>query len=62
MHFIPDKLKMMTKENAVFKGNNYRISVLSERLIRLEYSVDGQFSDALTTLVAIEILKFLNLA
>jgi len=52
MHFIPDKLKMMTKENAVFKGNNYRISVLSERLIRLEYSVDGQFSDALTTLVA----------
>lgn len=50
-HFIPDQEKMMTKEQAVFKGTNYRISVLSDRLVRLEYSINGHFCDALTTLV-----------
>ena len=42
---------LVTNPEAVFKGDNYRISVLSERLVRLEYSVDGKFSDAATTLV-----------
>ncbi len=50
--FIPSEEKTKTHEQAVFKGTNYRISVLSERLIRLEYSPDGQFSDNLTTLVS----------
>ena len=49
--FIPDKEKSKTNEQAVFKGTNYRISVLSDRLIRLEYASDGNFSDNLTTLV-----------
>lgn len=50
-HFAPDLTKATAKEQVVFQGTNYRITVLSERLIRLEYSVDGHFSDNLTTLV-----------
>ena len=50
--FIPDFSKSISNERVVFRGTNYRISVLSERLIRMEYSVDGHFSDNLTTLVA----------
>ena len=38
--FIPDLTKSKTKEQAVFRGTNYRISVLSERLIRMEYGAD----------------------
>ena len=49
--FIPDLSKSQASEKAIFRGANYRISVLSERLIRMEYSVDGHFSDNLTTLV-----------
>ena len=39
------------RPNQVFKGTRYRISVLSERLIRLEYNVDGVFVDQKTELV-----------
>ncbi len=49
--FIPDLTKTNACEQAVFRGANYRISVLSERLVRLEYSANGSFSDNLTTLV-----------
>lgn len=49
--FAPDKSKTVANERAVFRGNNYRITILSERLVRLEYSINGQFSDELTTLV-----------
>lgn len=50
-HFAPDLTKATAKEQVVFQGTNYRITVLSERLVRLEYSVDGHFLDNLTTLV-----------
>ena len=49
--FVPDKSKSQSNSAAVFKGENYRITVLSERLVRLEYSVNGNFNDNLTTLV-----------
>lgn len=49
--FTPDLKKAFTNEKAVFRGTNYRISVLTERLIRMEYSLDGHFSDNLTTQV-----------
>ena len=39
--------KQVTTQN-VFKGNNYRITVLSDRLIRFEYSLSGDFLDAPT--------------
>ncbi len=41
----------MCKDEAVFKGQTYRISVLTERLVRLEYSPTGNFVDNLTALV-----------
>ena len=33
----------MSHRNSVFTGKTYRITVLSERLVRLEYSPDGKF-------------------
>lgn len=36
------------KDNAIFKGEKYRITILTERLLRLEYSEDGIFCDELT--------------
>ena len=40
-----------TQENNIRKGNKYRISVLTERLVRLEYSENGIFNDLETELV-----------
>ena len=40
-----------TAQNNVFMGKHYRITVLSERLIRLEYSNDGNLNDLKTLLV-----------
>ena len=50
-HFAPDLSKSLANERAIFQGQNYRITVLTERLVRLEYSIDGHFSDDLTMLV-----------
>ena len=36
-NFIPNLNDGISSERAVFRGNNYRITVLSERLLRLEY-------------------------
>lgn len=47
-HFKFDIKNGISNEKAIFKGEKYRITILTERLIRLEYSEDGQFSDALT--------------
>lgn len=43
--------KLIAEKDSVFKGNNYRITVLTERLIRLEYNPDGIFTDNETELV-----------
>lgn len=47
-HFKIDYSHNKAKDNVVFKGEKYRISILTERLIRLEYSETGEFFDALT--------------
>ena len=39
---------MKTREEMVVRGEKYRISVLTERLIRLEYSKKGVFVDEKT--------------
>ena len=44
MEFINGK----ANEKMVIKGNKYRISILSERLIRLEYNENGEFEDLST--------------
>lgn len=49
MYPLGEQFKLNVNTNTdpkyVFKGNKYRISVLSERLIRLEYSENGEFED-----------------
>ena len=44
-----DKLK--TNQSAVLQGQKFRISILTERLIRLEYSETGKFVDLASALV-----------
>ena len=53
---LPEYLKVdqsnaLSNEKAIFKGNKYRITILSELLIRFEYAEDGKFLDRLTELV-----------
>ncbi len=43
--FTLDQSKGKSQEQAIFKGSHYRITVLSERLVRLEYSPLGEFVD-----------------
>jgi len=40
----------VSNAGAILKGKNYRITVLTERLVRLEYSPDGKFTDEKTEL------------
>ena len=47
-HFKVDFSKIMPKENQIFKGNTYRITVLSNTLVRIEY---GNILDKSTQLV-----------
>ena len=49
--FIPDINSAMSNSQAVFSGNNYRITILTERLIRLEFNLDGSFCNTPTLLV-----------
>lgn len=49
--FSVDSTKSKSDAKAVIQGNKYRISVISERVVRLEYSASGQFIDRPTQLV-----------
>ena len=40
-----EKQNLITREDCVLRGEHYRISVLTERLVRLEYSPNGVFYD-----------------
>ena len=40
----------MSNKNSIFSGKNYRITILTERLVRLEYSEDGHFLNEKTEL------------
>lgn len=50
-HFKVDYDSIMPNYGCVLKGYCYRFTVLSERLIRLEYSANGEFVDEPTELV-----------
>lgn len=54
-HFKADYENNVSKPQAVFKGQFYRITVLSDLLVRLEFSEEGYFEDRLT-----EFAKFRN--
>jgi len=49
--FEVDNSKAKCDEKCVAKGANYRISVITERIIRLEFSPSGQFNDRPTQLI-----------
>ena len=44
-HFRVDISKSKTPNTCVFRGRKYRISILSDSLIRFEYNEDGKFND-----------------
>lgn len=50
-HFKTDYNKAKALEKNIFKGEKYRITVLTERLVRLEYHPNGLFEDRPTQIV-----------
>lgn len=50
-HFTIDPNKLKAKSSVIYQGEKYRITFLSERLIRLQYSEKGIFHDDATQLV-----------
>ena len=49
-HFKVNYQDALSNEKAIFRGEKYRITILSERLIRFEYSEKGVFFDHPTEL------------
>ncbi len=49
--FEVDGTKAMSDTKAIIQGSRYRISVISERIVRLEYSPEGRFNDRPTQLI-----------
>ena len=49
--FSIDDSNSRAEDKAVYRGPNYRISVITERVVRLEYSPSGKFVDAPTQLI-----------
>ena len=50
-HFEIDYSKGKCDKRAILEGKNYRISIISERIVRLEFSPDGKFLDKPTQLI-----------
>ena len=50
-HFKIDYENILPNADAIFKGNKYRITVLSNTLVRIEYNEMGAFFDAPSQLV-----------
>ena len=49
--FKIDFKSAIPNNNAIISGNNYRFTVLSPRVIRLEYNSNGNFLDKPTGLI-----------
>ncbi len=50
-NYVKKDSDLKSKNNCILQGQKYRITILTERLIRLEYSEDGVFEDRATSLV-----------
>ena len=50
-YFVNDARKLIPENKYIVKGKTYRFSVLTPRLIRIEYNKDGIFEDHATSLV-----------
>ncbi|MBQ9018868.1 MAG: DUF5110 domain-containing protein [Bacilli bacterium] len=49
--FEVDYTKAKSDSKSIIQGSNYRISVITERVVRLEFSLSGQFNDRPTQLI-----------
>ena len=50
-YFVKDTKKLVADKKSIIKGNSYRFTVLTSRLIRIEYNSNGVFEDRATSLV-----------
>ena len=50
-YFVNDQKKLIPQSKSIVKGKTYRFSVLTPRLIRIEYNSKGNFEDRATSLV-----------
>ena len=50
-HFNMNLDRSKSNKKCIFKGEKYRITILSERLVRLEYNIEGNFVDEPSELV-----------
>lgn len=50
-YFVTDSKKLIPNNRFIVKGTNYRFTVLTPRLIRIEYNKNGTFEDRATSLV-----------
>ena len=50
-YFINDMNNVTADKNSIILGKKFRFTILTERLIRLEYSENSTFEDRATSLV-----------
>ncbi len=50
-YFVTNQNNLIPSNRHIIKGNTYRFTILSPRLIRIEYNKDGIFEDRATSLV-----------
>lgn len=50
-YFVKDSKNLIPQPKSILKGQTYRFSILTPRLIRLEYNKNGVFEDRATSLV-----------
>jgi len=60
--FVIDHKFSKSNDKAIFKGKKYRITILTERLIRFEYNENGIFEDRPTQLVLFRNFDVPNIA
>lgn len=50
-YYVNNRGNLISEKDSYIVGNKYRFTVLSPRLIRLEYTIDGNFEDRPTAIV-----------
>ena len=50
-YFVTNQNNLIPSNKHIVKGNTYRFTILTPRLIRIEYNKDGIFEDRATSLV-----------
>ena len=59
-YFVKDEKNLIPKNRYMVRGNCYRVSVLTPRLVRIEYNPNGQFEDRATSLVINRVFSDFN--